>query len=57
VSVAGGGVYTGFAAGYLSPDDEPDDTPFDLVVAQDSGGSMSGDGSMAVDAPRALFGR
>jgi hypothetical protein len=24
------------AAGYLSPDDEPVDTPFDLVVAQDT---------------------
>ena len=64
VSVAGGGVYTGFAAGYLSPDDDPADTPFDLIVAQDSGGSMGGmDGSsgnetsMAVDAPRAHFGR
>ena len=33
----GGGVYTAFAAGYLSPDDEPADTPFDLIVAQDSG--------------------
>jgi hypothetical protein len=57
VSLAGESVYTGFAAGYFSPDDEPADTPFDLVVAQDSDGSMSGDGSMAVDAPRAPFGR
>jgi hypothetical protein len=41
VSLSGGQVYTAFAAGYLSPDDEPADTPFDLVVAQDTG-SMSG---------------
>ena len=40
VSLAGGEVYTGFAAGYLSPDDEPADTPFDLLVTQDTGGSM-----------------
>ncbi|MEF8881700.1 MAG: DUF4397 domain-containing protein [Halapricum sp.] len=36
VSLNGGTVYTAFAAGYLSPDDEPADTPFDLLVAQDS---------------------
>jgi hypothetical protein len=36
VSVEGGQVYTAFAAGYLSPDDEPADTPFDLIVAQDT---------------------
>ncbi len=36
VNLAGGQVYTAFAAGYLSPDDEPADTPFDLVVAQDT---------------------
>ncbi|RLM89365.1 DUF4397 domain-containing protein [Halobellus sp. Atlit-38R] len=36
VSLSGGQVYTAFAAGYLSPDDEPADTPFDLVVAQDT---------------------
>ena len=41
VSLAGEQVYTAFAAGYLTPDDEPADTPFDLVVAQDTGG-MSG---------------
>ena len=41
VSLAGGQVYTAFASGYLSPDDEPGDTPFDLRIAQDtSGGSM-----------------
>ncbi|MDS0222329.1 DUF4397 domain-containing protein [Haloarcula sp. S1AR25-5A] len=40
VSLAGGEVYTAFAAGYLSPDDEPADTPFDLIVAQDTGGEM-----------------
>jgi hypothetical protein len=49
VEVAAGGVYTAFAAGYLTPDDEPADTPFDLVVAQDTGGSMGGgmDGGMS----------
>ena len=36
VTLAGGEVYTAFAAGYLSPDDEPADTPFDLIVAQDT---------------------
>jgi hypothetical protein len=37
LSLAGGQVYTAFAAGYLSPDDEPGDAPFDLLVAQDTG--------------------
>jgi len=36
VSLNGGTVYTAFAAGYLTPGDEPADVPFDLVVAQDS---------------------
>ncbi|MFC6941382.1 DUF4397 domain-containing protein [Salinirubellus sp. GCM10025818] len=45
ISLAGGQVYTAFAAGYLTPDDEPADTPFDLVVAQDTGGMA--DGGMA----------
>lgn len=36
VSLAGGQVYTAFAAGYLSPDDEPADTPFDLIIAEDT---------------------
>ena len=44
VSLGSGGVYTAFAAGYLSPDDEPADTPFDLVVAQDVEGEMMGGG-------------
>jgi hypothetical protein len=43
VSLAGGTVYTAFAAGYLTPDDEPADTPFDLLVSQDSGGMMGGE--------------
>jgi len=43
VSLAGGQAYTAFAAGYLSPDDEPADTPFDLVVAQDTDGGMTSD--------------
>ena len=41
VSLAGGEVYTAFAAGYLSPDDEPADTPFDLLVTQDTGSSST----------------
>jgi len=36
VSLDGGTVYTAFAAGYLTPDDEPADEAFDLLVAQDS---------------------
>ncbi len=36
VSLDGGTVYTAFAAGYLTPDDEPADVPFDLLVTQDS---------------------
>jgi hypothetical protein len=36
VSLAGGTVYTAFAAGYLNPDDE-DDPAFDLLVTQDAG--------------------
>ncbi len=41
VSLAGGQTYTAFAAGYLTPDDEPADVPFDLIVAQGASG-MSG---------------
>jgi hypothetical protein len=36
VKVEGGTAYTGFAEGYLTPDDEPADEPFDLVIAQDA---------------------
>ncbi|QCC52972.1 DUF4397 domain-containing protein [Halapricum salinum] len=36
VSLNGGTVYTAFAAGYLTPDDEPADESFDLLVAQDA---------------------
>jgi len=36
VSLNGGTVYTAFAAGYLTPDDEPADESFDLIVAQDA---------------------
>ena len=36
VSVAGGGVYTAVAAGYLTPGDEPTDRAFDLVVVEDA---------------------
>jgi hypothetical protein len=38
VSLAGGSVSTAFAAGYLTPDDEPADVAFDLLVARDAGG-------------------
>ncbi|MEF8819982.1 MAG: DUF4397 domain-containing protein [Haloferacaceae archaeon] len=38
LNLAGGQVYTAFAAGYLTPDDEPADTAFDLLVARDTGG-------------------
>jgi hypothetical protein len=38
VTLADGGVYTAFAAGYLTPDDDPGDEGFDLIVTQDSGG-------------------
>lgn len=36
VSLAAGQVYSAFAAGYLSPEDAPADTPFDLIVTQDT---------------------
>ncbi|MFC6837666.1 DUF4397 domain-containing protein [Halomarina ordinaria] len=36
VDVEGGGVYSAFAAGYLTPDDEPADTEFDLIVTEDA---------------------
>lgn len=38
VSLAAGDAYTAFAAGYLTPDDEPAATPFDLVLSRDSNG-------------------
>jgi hypothetical protein len=40
VSLEAGAVYTAFAGGYLSPDDEPADAPFDLTVALDADGNM-----------------
>lgn len=36
VSLEGGTVYTAFAAGYLTPDDEPSDAAFDLLVTRDA---------------------
>ncbi|WP_255195052.1 DUF4397 domain-containing protein [Halorarius litoreus] len=39
LTLEGGTVYSAFAAGYLTPDDEPASTPFDLIVTQDSGGA------------------
>jgi len=41
VTVEGGQVYTAAAAGYLTADDDPADTPFEVVLAQDTG-SMDG---------------
>ncbi|WP_240147448.1 DUF4397 domain-containing protein [Halorussus sp. JP-T4] len=38
VSLKGGAVYSAVAAGYLSPDDEPADTPFEVILATDAGG-------------------
>jgi len=38
VSLNGGTASTAFAAGCLSPEDDPADTSFDLIVAQDSSG-------------------
>jgi len=37
VELAGGTVYTAFAGGYLTPDDEPTGQAFDLTLAVDSG--------------------
>jgi len=42
VELAGGTVYTGFAGGYLTADDEPADEPFDLSLAVDSGAGGGG---------------
>jgi hypothetical protein len=38
VSLSGGTVYSAIAAGYLTPDDEPADVPFDLLVTVDADG-------------------
>ena len=35
-------VYTAFAAGYLTPNDELADAPFDLVLAQNTAGIEAG---------------
>ncbi|UPW00109.1 DUF4397 domain-containing protein [Halorussus gelatinilyticus] len=40
VSLESGAAYTAIASGYLSPDDEPADAPFELILATDSGGMM-----------------
>jgi sugar lactone lactonase YvrE len=37
LTLEGGTIYTGLAVGYLSPDDEPADTPFNLLVATPDG--------------------
>jgi hypothetical protein len=36
VSLDGGTVYTAFAVGYLTPNDAPADTAFELLIAQDT---------------------
>jgi len=36
VTLEGGQVYSAFAAGYLTPDDEPESTEFELIVTQDT---------------------
>lgn len=36
VTVDGGSAYSAFAVGYLTPDDEPTDEGFDLLVARDA---------------------
>ncbi|WP_128478408.1 DUF4397 domain-containing protein [Halorussus pelagicus] len=41
VSAEGGTVYSAFAAGYLSPDEAPADTPFEVIFATDAGGEMT----------------
>ncbi|WP_240334602.1 DUF4397 domain-containing protein [Halorussus sp. MSC15.2] len=38
VSLESGTAYSAIASGYLTPDDEPADVPFDLIVATDAGG-------------------
>lgn len=38
VSLEGGQVYSAFAAGYLAPEEAPEDTAFDLIVTQDTEG-------------------
>jgi hypothetical protein len=42
VSAEGGTAYSAIAAGYLSADDEPGDTPFEVILATDSGSEMMG---------------
>ncbi|WP_135854641.1 DUF4397 domain-containing protein [Halorussus salinus] len=49
VSLEGGTAYSAIAAGYLSPDDEPADTPFEVLLATDSGSE-----SMNMTAPEAV---
>ncbi len=48
VSLDGGNAYTAFAAGYLSPDDEPADTPFDLQLYETEPGDTPPSGSGGV---------
>ncbi len=41
LDLEGGTVYSGFAIGYLTPDDEPGDPSFDLALAVDASPSMN----------------
>jgi len=49
VSLDGGTAYSAIAAGYLSPDDEPADAPFEVLLVTDSGTE-----SMNMTAPEAV---
>lgn len=40
VALAGGTVYSAFATGYLTPDDEPADTPFEVLLTEDATNGM-----------------
>lgn len=42
--LAAGSTYTAFAVGYLTPDDEPADEPFGLVLSEDATAPPRGDG-------------
>ncbi|MEZ3114364.1 DUF4397 domain-containing protein [Halobaculum sp. MBLA0147] len=50
VQLSGGQVYTAFAGGYLTPEDEPGDTPFTIALSNDNEGTAGG----LVDKPARL---
>jgi hypothetical protein len=45
VPLEAGSTYTAIAAGYLSPDDEPTDEAFGLILSEDASAPPRGDGS------------